>query len=372
MRRRKYQKGGNQEISDGKIDDPCEKCNNKKEYEIINDFIQQISEKISTKLKNISPEGIEVFSDIILKIVYVVTILSIFALIICLILYFNFKLTFLGGVSNVVSIISFVISIILLVSVLFKVIVSYVKSDKLLSNEEDNINVFILLIRTISISSYNLLFIIFLGLPFGFLLSLSSYLNPNFYINIINRFYNITLIIFILIIFIGLISKLVDEKIPQLSMHKINFFVTGLTMIIFIAIVNIFKFLSDVLLDSILTNNEENINELIDLSEETGNTISDNLIYNKKIQILTTVFTLEDLLTSDDKRGVISDNSYYLLFLFLYIIYILIIIILAFIFIKKKELINIKAYSKLVEEKVREFINKFLDVAKRKYLNNKE
>ena len=99
---------------------------------------------------------------------------------------------------------------------------------------------------------------------------MSSYLNPNFYINIINRFYNITLIIFILIIFIGLISKLVDEKIPQLSMHKINFFVTGLTMIIFIAIVNIFKFLSDVLLDSILTNNEENINELIDLSEETG------------------------------------------------------------------------------------------------------
>ena len=73
-----------------------------------------------------------------------------------------------------------------------------------------------------------------------------------------------------------------------------------------------------------------------------------------------------------DKRGVISDNSYYLLFLFLYIIYILIIIILAFIFIKNKELINIKAYSKLVEEKVREFINKFLDVAKRKYLNNKE
>ena len=162
MRIRKNQKGGNQEISDGKKDDPCEKCNNKKEYEIINDFIQQISEKISTKLKNISPEGIEVFSDIILKIVYVVTILSILALIICLILYFNFKLTFLGGVSNVVSIISFVISIILLVSVLFKVIVSYVKSDKLLSNEEDNINVFILLIRTISISSYNLLFIIFL------------------------------------------------------------------------------------------------------------------------------------------------------------------------------------------------------------------
>ena len=45
---------------------------------------------------------------------------------------------------------------------------------------------------------------------------------------------------------------------------------------------------------------------------------------------------------------------------------------MAFIFIKNKELINIKAYSKLVEEKVREFINKFLDVAKRKYLNNKE
>ena len=68
MRRRKYQKGGNQEISDGKIDDPCEKCNNKKESETINHFIKQISEKISTKLKNISPEGIEVFSDIILKI----------------------------------------------------------------------------------------------------------------------------------------------------------------------------------------------------------------------------------------------------------------------------------------------------------------
>ena len=259
---------------------------------------------------------------------------------------------------------------------LLKVVVSYVLAEypdkEILIENQDEINVFILLIRTISTSSYNLILSLFLGLPFGFLLSLTYYLNPNFFTNIIDRFYNITLIIFILILLLGLISKLFDEKIPQLSLHKLNFFVTSLTIIIFIAIVNIFKYFSDILLDSILTGNPGNINDLIDVGEETGEAVSDNLMYTKKIQLLTTVFSVHEILSSDDASAVMNDNPYYFLFLFLYGIYIVIIMVLAFIFIKKKELININSYSITVGNKIREKIDTFLVNAQVNFINDQK
>ena len=360
----------------GGIGDPCDECRKEPPADTVNKFIEKISTMLEANIKKVPPGAIEQFTDIILKIIYVVTILSILAVIVCLILYFLFNLSFLGGVSNAISIISFIFSIILLVGMLFKVVVSYVRSEypdkEILRKNQDEINVFILLIRTISTSSYNLILSLFLGLPFGFLLSLTSYLNPNFFTNIIDRFYNITLIIFILIILLGLISKLFDQKIEQLSLHKLNFFVTSLTIIIFIAIVNIFKFFSDILLDSILTGNPGNINDLIDVGEETGETVSDNLMYTKKLQLLTTVFSVHEILSSDDASAVMNDNPYYFLFLFLYGIYIVVIMVLAFIFISKKELININSYSRTVGNTITEIINKFLKKAQANFINEQK
>ena len=365
-------------IQRGGRDNPCDECYNKPPAVIVNNFIEKISTMLEVNIKKVPPKAIEQFTYIILKIIYAVTILLILIVIVCLILYFFFNLRFLGGISNVVSIISFILSIILLVGMLFKVVVSYVLSEypdqEILRENQDEINVFILLIRTISTSSYNLILSLFLGLPFGFLLSLTYYLNPNFFTNIINRFYNITLIIFILIIFLGLISKLFDQKIEQLSLHKLHFFVTSLTIIIFIAIVNIFKYFSDILLDSILTGNPGNINEIIDLEEETGDTFSDtdNLIYTKNLQLLTNIFSIHEILSSDDASAIINDNPYYFLFLLLYGIYIVIIMVLAFIFIKKKELININSYSITLGNKITQIINKFLVNAQENFINQQK
>tara|TARA_Y100000389_G_scaffold64346_1_gene60406 strand:- start:5528 stop:6676 length:1149 start_codon:yes stop_codon:yes gene_type:complete len=357
----KMQRGG-----DGSYD---EYNNNEPPSTTVNNFIEKISTILKTNILKVPSGSIEKFTDNILKIIYVLAILSILAVIVCLILYFIFNLSWLGGVSNAISIISFIFSIILLVGMLFKVVVSYVLAkypDKeTLRKNQDEINVFILLIRSISISSYNLLFAIFLGLPTGFLLSLTHYLNPIFFNNIIARFYNITLIISISIIFLGLLSKLFDQKIKQLSLHKINFFVASLTIIIFIAIVNIFKYISDILLDYILTGNPGNIKELFDLGEESAD--SDDL--NKKLQLLTNVFSLHEIFSVDDVSAVMNDKPFWFLFLICYGIYIVTIMVLAFIFIKYKELININSYSITVGNNITEIINKALKKAETNFLN---
>jgi hypothetical protein len=95
-------------------------------------------------------------------------------------------------------------------------------------------------------------------------------------------------------------------------------------------------------------------------------------MYTKKLQLLTTVFSVHEILSSDDASAVMNDNPYYFLFLFLYGIYIVIIMVLAFIFIKKKELININSYSITVGNKITEIINKFLEKAQANFINDQK
>lgn len=254
--------------------------------------------------------------------IYGIATLLIIGLIVCISVFFLFDITVLSGFSQITTALT---SLLTIIFIIYLIINSFLLTSDIFNKPSTHYseNIIIYIAKVILSSIYASFFVIINTFALGFLLSLSYNLSSSNYNNFINPIFyfakvcisSILFIIMIIFIFPGNFKKVLNQKYPFVILA------TCLQYSIFIALLFMFKLISDSILNNILIAPDVRNMKILE-NLDTGAKITTEKI--SKIQ--NNIQSLSDLFILDDYSALDNNNFYYQIYLGLYVIYMITIV----------------------------------------------
>lgn len=332
-----------------------------------NDSANTLDTKVAnvlTKVKTLIEKNVNLVSKldmvtgIFLKGLYILIFFVLFLIIIALILEFLFGFTIISGVSILISVITFFATIIIFIFMAVSIVIKQISGKKYKDIIKSDENSFLILIKSL-ISSLYFFFVFFLvSMPFGFLLSLSYFAGPSFHTSVIDKLYKWVMILCLVFIFILFFLPLIHENLKKTNNFKPTFFILSVTILVFLSMTKLFKYISDTLLEYLLIPiSDDYLTEIRETLQEY-NDKSTGINITNKMSVLFESMNILNFVILDDNSSMSNKSKYYLVCILIYLIF-----ILGFVGITIGlfyNLINIKILSEFFGNTSTKFISKYM------------